>query len=111
IVGTRGSVPVEPELLARIESYEMAFRMQTEAKEAVDLSKAPVCPSVVRTGRSGPRAFGEKCLARRMIERGVRFVQIYPNEEWDAHSRLQNNHGKRCHESDQPIAGLLTDLK
>jgi hypothetical protein len=105
--------PGEPELLARIESYEMAFRMQSEAKEAVDLSKEP---QSVRTlyglDDRVTRAFGEKCLlARRMVERGVRFVQVYPNEEWDAHSRLKDNHGKRCQESDQPIAGLLTDLK
>ena len=105
--------PGEADLLARIESYEMAFRMQSEAKEAVDLSKEP--PSIRNLyGLDDPatRAFGEKCLlARRMVERGVRFVQIYPNEEWDAHSRLKENHGKRCQESDQPIAGLLADLK
>jgi hypothetical protein len=105
--------PGESDLLARIDSYEMAFRMQFEAKEAVDLNKEP--PSIRNLyGLDDPvtRAFGEKCLlARRMVERGVRFVQIYPNEEWDAHSRLKENHGKRCQESDQPIAGLLADLK
>jgi uncharacterized protein (DUF1501 family) len=46
-----------------------------------------------------------------MVERGVRFVQVYPNDEWDAHSKLYDNHGKRCEETDQPIAALLADLK
>ena len=103
----------ESDLLARIQSYELAFRMQSEAKEAVDLSKEP--DSIRRLyglESEVTRPFGEKCLlARRMVERGVRFVQVYPNYEWDAHSKLYDNHGKRCEETDQPIAALLADLK
>ena len=58
------------------------------------------------------RPFGEKCLlARRLVERGVRFVQVYCNDEWDAHNDIKSNHGKRCRETDKPIAGLLADLK
>ena len=51
------------------------------------------------------RPYGEKCLlARRLVERGVRFVQVYCNDEWDAHNNLADNHGKRCRETDQPVA-------
>ncbi len=58
------------------------------------------------------RPFGEKCLlARRLVERGVRFVQVYCNDEWDAHNDLADNHGERCRETDKPVAGLLADLK
>ncbi len=105
--------PGNAELNARIQSYELAFRMQTEAKEAVDLSKEP--ESVRRLyglDSEVTRAYGEKCLlARRMVERGVRFVQIYPNSEWDAHNKIEENHRERCAESDRPIAALLSDLK
>ena len=55
------------------------------------------------------RGLGLREAARRMVERGVRFVQVYPNYEWDAHSKLYDNHGKRCEETDQPIAALLAD--
>ena len=60
----------------------------------------------------GTKTFGAKCLlARRMVERGVRFVQVYSNDEWDAHGGIAENHTPRCQETDVPIAGLLTDLK
>lgn len=105
--------PGEPELEARIESFEMAYRMQMEAKELVDLQGEP--ESVRRLyglGVEKSRPFGEKCLlARRLVERGVRFVQAYINDEWDAHDSIKGNHDARCAETDRPIAGLLQDLK
>ncbi len=81
--------------------------------EAVDFASEP--EEVRRLyGLDDPatRPFAEKCLlARRLVERGVRFVQVYCNDEWDAHNNLADNHGKRCRETDQPAAALLTDLK
>jgi hypothetical protein len=105
--------PGESELSARIHNYELAFRMQAEAMEAVDSSAEPE-PIRRLYGLDDPvtRPYGEKCLlARRLVERGVRFVQVYCNDEWDAHNNLRDNHGKRCRETDQPAAALLTDLK
>ena len=90
--------------------------MQTEAPEAVDLGAEDRgdATALRPRRRRSPRPFGEKCLlARRLVERGVRFVQVYcgDGQQWDAHDDLEDNHGKRCRETDQPIAGLLTDLK
>jgi len=105
--------PGDGELDARIQSFEMAYRMQGAARELVDFSEEP--PETRRlygldVGVSKP--FGEKCLlARRLVERGVRFVQAYINDEWDAHDDIKKNHDARCAETDAPIAGLLTDLK
>ena len=107
------SHPGEPDLLARIQNYELAYRMQSEATEAVDFSAEPEHTRRLY-GLDDPttRPYGEKCLlARRLVERGVRFVQVYCNDEWDAHNNLADNHGKRCRETDRPIAALLTDLK
>ncbi len=105
--------PGETDLLARIQSYELAFNMQTEASEAVDFSdESAAIKSLYGFDESVTRPYAEKCLlARRLVERGVRFVQAYCNDEWDSHDKLALNHGKRCTETDQPIAGLLTDLK
>ena len=105
--------PGDAELSSRIAAYELGFRMQTEAKEAVDLASEPASVrSHYGLDSEATRVYGEKCLlARRLVERGVRFVQIYPNSEWDAHNLLAENHRERCLESDQPIAALLTDLK
>ena len=105
--------PGEPDLQARIQNYELAFRMQWEASEAGDTSKEP---ESIRTlyglDSEKTRSFGEKCLlARRLVERGVRCVQVYCDNEWDAHNKIESNHGARCAETDQPIAALLTDLK
>ena len=103
--------PGESDLLARIESFELAYRMQMEAPDAVDLSKETARTKKLY-GIDRGNTFGTKCLlARRFIERGVRFVQVYSNDEWDAHGSIKDNHDARCAETDVPIAGLLADLK
>jgi hypothetical protein len=97
----------EEQLEARIESFEMAFRMQTEATDAFDITKEP---QHVRS-LYGPSEMGAKMLvARRLVERGVRFVQVFAGG-WDHHQNLQQNLAKKAAEIDQPIAGLLKDLK
>jgi hypothetical protein len=112
------ATPDNSELSARIASYELAFRMQSHAPEAVDLAQEP--ESICRLyglddARTAP--FGRRCLlARRLIERGVRFVQIYSggghlDQNWDAHGDVLTNHKLHCGETDRPIAALLTDLK
>jgi hypothetical protein len=105
--------PGETDLLARIQSYELAFHMQAEAMEAVDISKEPESiRSMYGLGVETTRPFGEKCLlARRLVERGVRFVQVYCDNEWDAHGNIVKNHSARAMETDQPTAALLADLK
>ena len=105
--------PGEADLLARIQNYELAYRMQSEAMEAVDLASEPEpIKRLYGLDEDVTRPYGEKCLlARRLVERGVRFVQVYCNDEWDAHNDLADNHGTRCRETDKPVAGLLTDLK
>jgi Protein of unknown function (DUF1501) len=105
----------QSELDARIKSYELAFRMQAEAPEAVDLSRE-TAETLALYGLDDPAAAttGRLCLlARRMIERGVRFVQVYcgAGSKWDAHSDIEDNHAKSCRAMDQPVAGLLKDLK
>jgi len=107
--------PQQTELDARIAAYELAFRMQAEAPDAVDLSKETAATKKLY-GMDDPVAapFGRMCLlSRRLIERGVRFVQLYSGagSKWDAHSGIEKNHGDRFQETDQPIAGLLKDLK
>ncbi|MBV8879622.1 MAG: DUF1501 domain-containing protein [Planctomycetaceae bacterium] len=101
------------ELEARIQSFEMAYRMQMAAKELVDFSgETEETRKLYGLDVPASRPFGEKCLlARRLVERGVRFVQAYINDEWDAHDDIRKNHDARCAESDVPIAGLLKDLK
>jgi hypothetical protein len=104
----------EGDLLARIESFELAYRMQMEAPAATRLSEESAdTHKLYGLDRAGGTAqFGSKCLlARRLVERGVRFVQVYSNDEWDAHGDIAANHSDRCAETDVPIAGLLTDLK
>jgi hypothetical protein len=110
--------PDNPELAARIASYELAFRMQATAPEAVDVSNEPAETRRLY-GLDDPRTerFGRRCLlARRLVERGVRFVQVYSGgghseETWDAHGDVNKNHELHSGETDGPIAGLLTDLK
>jgi len=106
------------ELAARIASYELAFKMQLHAPEAVDFSKET--PRTLELyGIDQPRTadFGRKCLlARRLVERGVRFIQIYSgghhdDNNWDAHTDMVKNHSKHAGDTDKPIAGLLKDLK
>jgi hypothetical protein len=108
----------DSELAARIETFELAYRMQLAAPEALDLERET--QAVHRLyGIDNPRCshFAKQCLiARRMIERGVRFVQIYSGGEenersWDGHMNIQANHTGFAAETDQPIAALLTDLE
>jgi hypothetical protein len=103
------------DLEARIRSYELAARMQAEAPEAVDLSKeSPAIQNLYGLDRDETKTFGRQCLmARRLVERGVRFVQLYhgAGSKWDSHSGMEKNHSKLCTSVDQPIVGLITDLK
>lgn len=107
--------PGDTELAARLNSYELAWRMQTAAPEAVDLrSETAETRRLYGLDDETTRKFGTNCLlARRLVERGVRFVQCFSGSgsAWDAHEDLEGNHSKRCRETDRPIAGLLADLK
>lgn len=106
------------ELAARIASYELAFKMQEHAPEAVNFNQESEETKKLY-GIDQPRTadFGRKCLlARRLVERGVRFIQIYSggahnDDNWDAHSDIVKNHAKHAGNTDTPIAGLLQDLK
>jgi hypothetical protein len=103
------------ELEARIRSYELAFRMQAEAPVAVNLDEESAeTRALYGMDQEPTAAFGRNCLlARRLVERGVRFVQLYngAGSGWDAHKDLEGNHAKRCASMDKPVAGLLQDLK
>jgi len=105
--------PGEAELLGRIQSFELAYRMQMEAAELVDFSAETArTRAMYGLDEKETRSFGSKCLlARRLVERGVRFVQVYSDGEWDAHSNLESNHRGHCRATDRPIDALLTDLK
>jgi hypothetical protein len=106
------------ELAARIASYELAYKMQQYAPEAVDYSQETEETKALY-GIDQPKTadFGHKCLlARRLVERGVRFIQVYSggahnDDNWDAHADLMKNHTLHAGETDKPIAGLLKDLK
>lgn len=110
--------PEEAELSARVESFELAYRMQMAAPETLDLAQESAATHRLY-GLDNPKSehFGKQCLmARRLVERGVRFVQIYSggteNEKsWDGHTNIANNHRGFAAETDVPIAGLLADLK
>ncbi len=105
-------------LAARIASYELAFNMQAHAPEAVDFAQETEA-TLKLYGMDDPKTetFGRQCLlARRLVERGMRFVQIYSggshnDANWDAHSDMEHNHNLHAGETDKPIAGLLADLK
>ena len=103
------------ELEARIRSYELAYQMQAHAPEAVDLaSETEATRRQYGLDQKETHAFGRNCLlARRLVERGVRFIQCYhgAGSKWDAHKDIEANHAKMCGQMDQPVAGLLTDLK
>jgi len=110
--------PGGQELLTRIASYELAYRMQATAPAAVDLSQeSQTTLDAYGVGKHPTDEFGRNCLvARRLIERGVRFVQLYSGgghleETWDAHKSIETNHGQHAAEIDQPIGALLTDLQ
>jgi hypothetical protein len=106
------------DLAARIASYELAYKMQQYAPEAVDVAQeTEATQRLYGMDKERTRDFGTKCLlARRLVERGVRFVQIYSggahnDDNWDAHGDLEKNHNYHAGNTDQPIAGLLKDLK
>jgi hypothetical protein len=105
----------DDELSARIQAYELAFRMQSAAPELVDLSQeSDFTHRLYGMDRPETRDYGSRCLlARRMLERGVRFVQVYSGNTngWDAHSGVLKNHSEHCLKTDVPVAGLLSDLK
>jgi hypothetical protein len=106
------------DLAARIHSYELAYKMQQSAPEAVDLSKeSAATQALYGLDHDRTRDFGGKCLlARRLVERGVRFIQLYSggahnDDNWDAHGDVVKNHTFHAGNTDKPIAGLLKDLK
>jgi hypothetical protein len=110
--------PDNSNLAARIASYELAFNMQRHAPEAVDLGRESEATRRLY-GLDEPRTeeFGRRCLlARRLVERGVRFIQLYAggahnDDNWDAHTDIEKNHNFHAGRTDKPIAGLLKDLK
>ena len=106
--------PGQPNLDARIASYELAGRMQLEAADALDLSlENQATKEMYGIGREPTDSYGRRCLiARRLVERGVRFVQLYINGHiWDNHTALATDLKTACDRTDQPIAALLRDLK
>jgi hypothetical protein len=111
----RASRQDDTDLDARIAAYELAYRMQSSAPEAVDLaSESAYTRRLYGLDDNQTSHNGRNCLlARRLVERGVRFVQLYmgAGSKWDAHSNVEGNHSQHCRETDRPIAGLLKDLK
>ena len=107
--------PFDETVKARVRSYELAYRMQMAVPEAIELSKETAeTQNLYGLDKSVTRAAGQKLLsARRFIERGARFVQVYPTPYgvWDSHTQLKTNHTRLCQQVDQPVAGLLKDLK
>ncbi len=107
--------PDDPELRARIKAYELAFRMQASVPEALGLgAEDRETRELYGLDDAETRTAGERFLAaRRLVERGVRFVQVYPTpySAWDSHTELRAAHGKQCARIDRPVAGLIRDLK
>jgi hypothetical protein len=112
--------PGSSELAARISSYELAYRMQGCAPQAIDINtESEATKKLYGLDEAITEPFGRQCLlARRLVEHGVRFVQLFQGgmgnqntDTWDAHSNVKSNHTQHAKESDLPIAGLLTDLK
>jgi hypothetical protein len=109
----RTARPHAPELDARIQSYELAARMQLSASEALDLAgETRETHALYGIGTRETDSYGRRCLlARRLVERGVRFVQVFMEEQpWDSHVDLADNHRAVCGRTDRPVAGLLADL-
>src|SRR5262245_18603539 len=101
----------DPEVSTRIASYEMAYRMQASAPEVMDLSREPRHVLEMYDAEPGKSSFAANCLlARRLVERGVRFVQLY-HEAWDQHGNLKKDLVKNCRDTDRACAALVTDLK
>lgn len=110
--------PRDADLEARIDSYDRAFRMQTEAPALFDLSReSRQMLELYGVGREPTHDYGRRCLlARKLVENGVRFVTVVAgggpgNMQWDAHADIEENHLRMARQTDQPIAALLTDLK
>lgn len=101
----------DPEIATRINSFEMAFRMQTSAPELMDLSREPQHVLQMYGAEPGQASFANNCLiARRLVERGVRFVQLF-HEAWDQHGNLVADLKKNCADTDQAATALIRDLK
>jgi hypothetical protein len=101
----------DPEIATRINSFEMAYRMQTSAPELMDISREPKHILDMYGAEPGKPSFANNCLlARRLLERGVRFVQLF-HESWDQHGNLKNDLKKNCNDTDKACAALVRDLK
>jgi uncharacterized protein (DUF1501 family) len=101
----------DPEILTRVAQYEMAFRMQSSVPDLVDMSKEPASVLEMYGARPGDGSFASNCLlARRLAERGVRFIQLY-HRDWDHHSGVKANVVIKAQETDRPTAALIQDLK
>jgi len=110
--GQQARHPEHEELAARADAYELAFRMQAQVPGLLDLNgETERTRSMYGIGDAATDAFGRKCLmARRLVERGVRFVQLYAGT-WDSHDYIERAHGSLVRSVDQPIAALIADLK
>ncbi|QDU90432.1 hypothetical protein Pla175_38360 [Pirellulimonas nuda] len=109
--GQRLDAVGDPEIATRINSFELAYRMQASAPEAMDLSDEPAHITEMYGAEPGKPSFGTTCLlARRLVERGVRFVEIF-HEAWDQHGNLVNDLRLNCQRTDQAAAALVKDLK
>src|ERR1700730_7503910 len=107
----RLGVTGDPEIATRISSFEMAFRMQSSAPDLMDVSHEPKKVLEMYGAEPGKPSFANNCLlARRLVERGVRFVQLY-HEAWDQHDKLVKDIKKNCQDTDQACAALIQDLK
>lgn len=109
--------PDDPAMRARVKAYELAAKMQMAVPEVMDTkAETPATQSLYGLDNPATAAYGQQCLvARRLVERGVRFIQVYDGGGggggWDAHGKLKANHSSNCGRVDRPIAGLLKDLK
>jgi hypothetical protein len=110
--------PADEEFAARISAYDLAFKMQSEAPQILDLSgESQETLDLYGVGQKPTHDYGRRCLlARKLVESGVRFVCVVSgggpgNMQWDAHSDIEENHLRKAAETDQPVAALLTDLK
>jgi hypothetical protein len=113
-----GLAPVDEEFNARINAYDLAFKMQTESPRLFDLSSEPAeTLELYGIGAQSTHDYGRRCLlARKLVEHGVRFVCVVAgggpgNLQWDAHNDIEENHLRKAAETDQPVAGLLKDLE
>jgi hypothetical protein len=109
--GLRQKETHDPEIATRIAQYEMAFKMQTSVPELMDVSKEPAATLDLYGAKPGDGSFASNCLlARRLAERGVRFIQLY-HRDWDHHGNIKNDIKLKAEEVDRPAYALLTDLK